>query len=119
MKSASSTGLRWSRRHERAPAPGEWRASESFGFECNGLRYVCTFSRFAGGSLAEIFISNAKAGSHSDSAAKDSAVVCSIALQHGVPVDVIRHALLRDSRGVAASPLGVALDMLAAEDGSP
>jgi hypothetical protein len=63
--------------------------------------------------LAEIFISNAKAGSHSDAAAKDAAVVASIALQYGVPVDVIRHALLRDPRGVASSPLGVALDLLA------
>jgi hypothetical protein len=46
------------------------RASESFTFECNGLRYCCTISRFPDGRLAEIFISNAKAGSHSDAAAK-------------------------------------------------
>jgi hypothetical protein len=88
------------------------RASESFAFECNGLRYLATVSRFVDGRLAEIFISNAKAGSHSDSAAKDSAVVCSIALQYGVPVDVIRKALLRNSRGVASSPLGAALDVI-------
>jgi hypothetical protein len=44
---------------------------------------------------------------------RDSAVVCSIALQHNTPVDVIRRALLRDSRGVASSPLAMALDMLA------
>jgi hypothetical protein len=88
------------------------RASETFGFECNHLTYRCTISRFADGSLAEIFICNAKAGSHSDAAAKDAAVVASIALQFGVPVDVIRHALLRDSHGIASSPLGVALDLL-------
>jgi hypothetical protein len=58
-------------------------------------------------------LSNSKAGSDSDSAAKDSAVVCSLALQHGVPVNVIRKALLRDSHGRASSPLGVALDLLA------
>ena len=51
----------------------------------------------------------------SDTAAKDAAVICSIALQYGVPLDVIRHALLRDSRGVASSPLGVALDLIAGE----
>lgn len=82
---------------ERLPSR---RGSEQIAFECNGL-------------LAEIFLSNAKAGSHSDSAAKDSAVVCSIALQHRVPVEVIRKALLRDPRGVASSPLGVALDLIA------
>ena len=90
------------------------RCSQQLSFECNSLRYVATVSFFADGSLAEIFIGNAKAGSHSD-AAKDSAVVCSIALQFGLPVDVIRKALLRDSRGNASSPLGVALDLIAGE----
>ena len=56
-----------------------------------------------------------KSGSHADSAAKDAAVVCSIALQHGVPVDVIQHALLRDARGVASSVLGAALDLICGE----
>jgi hypothetical protein len=97
---------------ERVRLPNR-RASISFGFECNGLRYAATISRFPNGGLAEIFISNAKAGSHSDAAAKDSSVVCSIALQFGVPVDVIRKALLRDAQGRASSPLGVALDLLA------
>lgn len=92
------------------------RVSEHFTFECNALRYVATVSFFRNGRLAEIFISNAKAGSHSDFAAEDLAVVCSIALQYGVPVDVIRKALLRDARGVASSPLGVALDIISGGD---
>jgi hypothetical protein len=91
------------------------RASQQFAFTCNDLNYIATVSFFSDGTLSEIFLGNAKAGSHSDSAAKDSAVVCSIALQFGVPLDTIRHALLRDSRGVAASPLGAALDVLAGE----
>jgi hypothetical protein len=92
------------------------RVSETFSFVCNDLKYLATISRFADGRLAEIFISNAKAGSHSDANAKDAAVVCSIALQYGVPVDVIRRALLRDPRGVASSPLGVALDLIAGDE---
>jgi hypothetical protein len=88
------------------------RASQQFICICNDQRYVATVSLFDDGRLAEIFLGNAKAGSHTDSAAKDSAVVCSIALQYGVPADVIRHALLRDARGVASSPLGVALDLI-------
>jgi hypothetical protein len=91
------------------------RRSETFGFECNGLHYTATISRFDDGALAEIFLGNAKSGSHSDAAAKDSAVVASIALQYGVPVETLRHALLRDGRGVASSPLGVALDLIADE----
>jgi hypothetical protein len=88
------------------------RLSQQIAFKCNALKYVATVSFFPDGRLAEIFLSNAKAGSHSDSAAKDSAVVCSIALQHGVPVEIIRRALLRDSRGNPSSPLGTALDLL-------
>jgi hypothetical protein len=95
---------------ERLP---DRRASETFSFECNGLRYLASVSRYGDGRLAEIFISNAKVGSHSDSAAKDSAVVCSIALQYRVPLDVIRYALLRDAQGRPASPLGCALDKIA------
>ena len=40
------------------------RLSETFAFECNRLRYVATVSLFDDGRLAEIFISNAKVGSH-------------------------------------------------------
>ena len=46
----------------------------------------------------------------------DAYVVASLALQHGVAVDTIRKALLRDPRGVASSPLGVALDLISERD---
>jgi hypothetical protein len=88
------------------------RACESLSFEHGGMRYTASIARYADGRLAEIFISNHKSGSDADAAAKDSAVVCSIALQFGVPVETIRKALLRDSRGNASSPLGTALDLI-------
>jgi len=97
---------------ERLP---DRRPCESFSFECNNLHYTATISRYADGRLAEIFLGNAKAGSHSDAAAKDSAVVASIAFQHGVPVETIRRALLRDARGSPSSPLGAALDIVAGQ----
>jgi ribonucleoside-diphosphate reductase alpha chain len=43
-------------------------------------------------------------------------VVCSFALQYGVPLDVIRHALIRDGQGRPNGPLGVVLDLLAQGD---
>jgi hypothetical protein len=89
------------------------RGSETFDFHCNGFHYIATVAFFDDGTLAEIFLCNGKAGSSTDSAAKDSAIVASLGLQFGIPVDVIRHALLRDSRGIANSPLGYALDILA------
>ena len=90
------------------------RPSITFNFQCGRHVYTATISYFPGTDrLAEIFLGNGLAGSDVDAAAKDSAVVASIALQHGVSVDTIRHALLRDPRDVASSPLGVALDQIA------
>lgn len=91
------------------------RHAETFNFEIAGLHYTATIGRFPDGTLAEIFLSNHKSGSQADANARDSAVVCSIALQHGVPVETIRRALMRDSRGRATGPLGEALDRLIGE----
>jgi hypothetical protein len=90
------------------------RQCESLNFTHGGMDYVASVGRYDDGRLAEIFIANHKVGSDADAAAKDSAVVCSIAFQFGVPVEIIRKALLRDSGGNPASPLGVALDLLLA-----
>jgi hypothetical protein len=89
------------------------RESESLAFQWNNMAFVATVSRFSDGRIAEIFLSNGKIGSDTDAAARDSAVVCSLALQFNAPIETIRHALLRDSQGVAASPLGRALDLFA------
>jgi len=93
------------------------RLAETFELEVGGLRYVVSIGRFADGALAEVFISNGKAGSDSDTAARDSAVVASIALQYGVPLEVICHALMRNRDGSACGPLSAALDLLAPEAG--
>ena len=95
------------------------RASESFTFECGGLRYHATISYFADGRIGEVFISNTKPSSQSDVNARDAAVVASLALQFGCPIDVLRKALLRDPCGVASSPLGMALDSLADKESAP
>jgi hypothetical protein len=94
------------------------RLSESFNFECAGMAYVATFSRFDDGRIAEIFLSNHKTGSHADTAARDSAVVASLAFGYGAPLDVLRKALLRDRGGSPSGPLGCALDAIAKLDGA-
>ena len=66
---------------------------------------------------AKFFCRDHKPGSQSDSNARDSAIVCSLALQHGVALEVIRRALLRDLRGNASTPLGCALDAIAEQEG--
>ena len=89
------------------------RLSETFELEAQGLKFTATVSRF---DVAEVFLQNHKAASHAGINAQDAAVVCSIALQFGAPLDVIRKALMRDSRGNASGPLGVALDLVAEGD---
>jgi ribonucleoside-diphosphate reductase alpha chain len=88
--------------------------AETFNIEVGGLHYIVSVGRFSDGRLAELFITNGKAGSDSDANARDAAITASIALQYGVPLDVLRHALLRDSHGRPSSPLGAALDLIAA-----
>ena len=89
------------------------RASETFKLECAGLRYICSVSRYHDGRVAEIFLTNHKTNSHADTAARDAAIACSFALQHGADPESIRRALCRDSRGNASGPLGAALDIIA------
>ena len=89
------------------------RSSITFDFQCGPHHYTATISYFPGtDQLAEIFIGNGRAGSDVDASAKDSAILASLCLQHSVPVETIRKAILRDPRGVASSPLGVALDLI-------
>jgi hypothetical protein len=95
------------------------RASETFSLQCNGLDYTATISRFHDGQIGELFLSNHKSGSDADTAARDSAIVFSIALQFGANLHTIRKALCRDRHGKASGPLGVALDMLAIKNGAP
>jgi hypothetical protein len=91
------------------------RASEQIAFACGGFKFIATVSHFLDGRLAEIFLTNGKCGSDSDVSARDVAVVASIALQHGVSVEVLRKALMRDSQGRPSGPLGAVLDLLACE----
>jgi hypothetical protein len=91
------------------------RASETFDVTSQGLQFTCTASWFDNGTLAEVFLQNCKAGSMAGVNAQDAAIVCSLALQHGVPLEVIRKALMRDTHGQASGPLGCALDRIAGE----
>ena len=89
------------------------RAHTLVNIEADGFRYVAGVGHYDDGRLAEIFLNSEKGGSALDDAARDSAVVASIALQHGVGADTLRHALMSNSNGVASGPLGTLLDLLA------
>lgn len=76
------------------------------------ITHHCSYSCFADGRLAEVFMTVGKPGSPIEAAARDAAVILSIALQYGVPAEVIRTALTRNNDGSAAGAFGTALDMI-------
>jgi hypothetical protein len=86
------------------------RPSETFDVEVAALHYTATVSRFADGSVAEIFVANHKRGNASDVAARDAGILISLCLQHGCPIGTITRAVSRNSDGSAASVVGAVLD---------
>jgi hypothetical protein len=100
------------RQGQRARLPNR-RPAETIGFEHAGARYQLTAGFHTDGSLGEVFLNHARSDSLLDALAHDAAIVVSLALQFGCPLEVITHALKRDTQGTAASPLGAALDRIA------
>jgi hypothetical protein len=82
----------------------------------DGFRYTAGLGFFDDGRLAEIFLSAEKIGTAIEAAARDSAVVASLALQHGVPPEIIQHALSRNGNDEASGALGTLLDLLGEEE---
>ena len=89
------------------------REHELINFQHDGFAYIGGVGRFSDGRIAEVFLNVAKTGQTIEAHARDAAIVASIALQHGVPPDTIRHALTRNGNGTASGPLGALLDLLA------
>jgi hypothetical protein len=77
-------------------------------FESGGQFYTGGIGRFDDGRIAEIFINGAKVGSAAETNAQDAAIVASLALQHGCPLETIRHALVRTNG--SGDPLATLLD---------
>ena len=66
-------------------------------FECGGQHYTGGIGRFDDGRISEVFINGTKAGSTAEANAQDAAIIASLALQQGCPLETIRHALARPS----------------------
>ncbi len=76
---------------------------------------TATIGYFDDGRVAEIFIDPPKLSNDAANLARDIAVLISIALQHGVPVEEMRAAVGRTEEGEPHSIAGSALDLLARE----
>lgn len=91
------------------------RVARTVEFALDGVLYIASLGFFPSGGLAEVFLRAGKPGSAVETAAHDAAIILSLALQHGTPVNAIRHALLRLPDGSAAGPLGRVLDIVESE----
>ncbi len=88
------------------------RRAETIAFERDGSRYQMTVGYFPDGGVGEIFLNADRADSLLDVMMSDAAILASLALQYGCPLDALVHALKRDARGISASPIGAALDQI-------
>jgi ribonucleoside-diphosphate reductase alpha chain len=88
------------------------RSAITTSFQRDGAKFEMTTGHYPDGRVGEIFLAADRANSLLDFLMSDAAILASIALQYGAPLDEIRHALKRDIRGAAASPIGTALDLI-------
>lgn len=96
----------------RAVLPSR-RFHEAITFRHWGIEYVAGLGRASpSAKVSEIFLNAGKLGGQSDTLARDSAVLLSIALQYGVPVEIMAHAITRDVDGSPTGPIGALLDLM-------
>lgn len=72
--------------------------------------YDCAMSK-----LGEIFLNTKRTGTEMEILLKDTAILASLAMQYGCPIDVMRRALLRKPDGAGEGPLGALFDRMARE----
>jgi hypothetical protein len=88
------------------------RNAFAFGLEHGGLRFRAHVGFFQSGKVGEVFLDAAKPDSAIDAFGADAAILISLLLQRGAPLDEIGHALRRAPNGSPASLIGQVIDQL-------
>ena len=88
------------------------RRAETFTVIHRHQLFVVTVGFFDDGTPGEVFIDGCKTGTDIESIARDAGVLLSLALQHGVPPETIRHAVTRGISEEPASILGAVVDSI-------
>ena len=88
------------------------RAAETFDLRFWNQLFTVTVGFHADGTPGEVFIDGCKTGNDIQSIARDAGVLLSLALQHGVPPETIRHAITRGASEEPASILGAVIDSI-------
>jgi hypothetical protein len=88
------------------------RAAETFDLRFWNQLFTVTVGFYADGRPGEVFIDSCKTGNDIESIARDAGVLLSLALQHGVRPETIRHAVTRVASEEPASILGAVVDSI-------
>ena len=88
------------------------RAAETFDLRFWNQPFTVTVGFYPDGTPGEVFIDGGKTGQDIQSTARDAAVVLSLALQHGTPIETIRHAVTRGASEEPASIFGAVVDSI-------
>jgi hypothetical protein len=90
------------------------RAAQTFEIQHGKLNttFQVTLGYYPDGRVGEVFISGSKAGSEIDAVTRDGAVLISLAIQFGVPLDTIRHAITREHDGSPSTIIGAVIERL-------
>lgn len=91
------------------------RAAETFTLRFWQQDFHITVGTYPDGRPGEVFVAGGKTGQDVQATARDAAVTLSIALQHGIPLETIRHAVTRGGRGEPTSILGAIVDRLSTD----
>ena len=93
------------------------RPAETFGLRFWNQLFTVTVGFYPDGTPGEVFIDDCKTGNDIQSIARDAGVLLSLALQHGTPIETIRHAVTRGASEEPASIIGAIVDALHAAAG--
>ena len=88
------------------------RSAETFDLRFWNQPSTVTIGFYADGTPGEVFIDGCKTGNDIQSIARDAGVLLSLALQHGTPIEAIRHAVTRGASEEPASLLGAVVDSI-------
>lgn len=85
------------------------RDGDLFTFDFGQVQYTAQWSQYEDGRVAEMFMNAGKEGSSVDVTARECAVIISIAVQRGVPIEELFAALPKLPDGAPAGPVGMAI----------
>jgi hypothetical protein len=74
--------------------------------------FTVTLGYYDDGRVGEVFIDGAQSGSEMEGVTRDGAVLISLGLQHGVPLETMKHATSRDRNNDATTIIGAVVDRI-------